>query len=325
MEKPKIAMYWCASCGGCEEATVDLAEKILDLTSLADIVFWPVALDFKEEDVEKLPDGSITASLINGGVRMTEHEHMVKLLRKKSKIVVAYGACSAWGGVPGLLNLYGEEELFSRVYREIPTVENPEKVTPQRSIKVDDVELKLPDVLPRLLPIDRVIEVDYYVPGCPPTPEVTWKAVEALLSGTLPPKGSVIGASEKSLCDECPLNETKPDKVLIQDLKRPHQVIPDPEKCLLTQGMLCLGPATRGGCQALCVKARMPCTGCFGPLDRVTDYGAKAASFVASIVDFQDEESIEKVMDRLPDPVGTFYRYTLASSSLGGRARRNKT
>ena len=325
MEKPKIAMYWCASCGGCEEATVDLAEKILDLTNLADIVFWPVALDFKEEDVEKLPDGSITASLINGGVRMTEHEHMVKLLRKKSKIVVAYGACSAWGGVPGLLNLYGEEELFSRVYREIPTVENPEKVTPQRSIKVDDVELKLPDVLPRLLPIDRAIEVDYYVPGCPPTPEVTWKAVEALLSGTLPPKGSVIGASEKSLCDECPLNETKPDKVLIQDLKRPHQVIPDPEKCLLTQGMLCLGPATRGGCQALCVKARMPCTGCFGPLDRVTDYGAKAASFVASIVDFQDEESIEKVMDRLPDPVGTFYRYTLASSSLGGRARRNKT
>ena len=325
MEKPKIAMYWCASCGGCEEATVDLAEKILDLTSLADIVFWPVALDFKEEDVEKLPDGSITASLINGGVRMTEHEHMVKLLRKKSKIVVAYGACSAWGGVPGLLNLYGEEELFSRVYREIPTVENPEKVTPQRSIKVDDVELKLPDVLPRLLPIDRAIEVDYYIPGCPPTPEVTWKAVEALLSGTLPPKGSVIGASEKSLCDECPLNETKPDKILIQDLKRPHQVIPDPEKCLLTQGMLCLGPATRGGCQALCVKARMPCTGCFGPLDRVTDYGAKAASFVASIVDFQDEESIEKVMDRLPDPVGTFYRYTLASSSLGGRPRRNKT
>jgi F420-non-reducing hydrogenase small subunit len=325
MEKPKIAMYWCASCGGCEEATVDLAEKILDLTNLADIVFWPVALDFKEEDVEKLPDGSITASLINGGVRMTEHEHMVKLLRKKSKIVVAYGACSAWGGVPGLLNLYGEEELFSRVYREIPTVENPEKVTPQRSIKVDDVELKLPDVLPRLLPIDRAIEVDYYIPGCPPTPEVTWKAVEALLSGTLPPKGSVIGASEKSLCDECPLNETKPDKILIQDLKRPHQVIPDPEKCLLTQGLLCLGPATRGGCQALCVKARMPCTGCFGPLDRVTDYGAKAASFVASIVDFQDEESIEKVMDRLPDPVGTFYRYTLASSSLGGRARRNKT
>ena len=325
MEKPKIAMYWCSSCGGCEEATVDIAEKILDLANLVDIVFWPVALDFKEEDVEKLPDGSITASLINGGVRLTENEHMVKLLRQKSKIVVAYGACSAWGGVPGLLNLYAEEELFSRVYDEVPTVQNPEKVRPQRSTKIDDVELKLPEVLPRLLPIDRVVAVDYYVPGCPPTAEVTWKAVETLLSGNLPARGSVIGASGKALCDECPLNETKPDKVLVQDLKRPHQVIPDPEKCLLTQGLLCLGPATRGGCQALCVKARMPCTGCFGPLDRVTDYGAKAASFIASIVDFQDEKSIEKVMDHLPDAVGTFYRYTLASSSLGGKARRNKT
>jgi F420-non-reducing hydrogenase small subunit len=325
MEKPKIAMYWCSSCGGCEEATVDIAEKILDLANLVDIVLWPVALDFKEEDVEKLPDGSITASLINGGVRLTENEHMVKLLREKSKIVVAYGACSAWGGVPGLLNLYAEEELFSRVYDEVPTVQNPEKVRPQRITKIDDVELKLPEVLPRLLPIDRVVAVDYYVPGCPPTAEVTWKAIETLLSGNLPARGSVIGASGKALCDECPLNETKPDKVLVQDLKRPHQVIPDPEKCLLTQGLLCLGPATRGGCQALCVKARMPCTGCFGPLDRVTDYGAKAASFIASIVDFQDEKSIEKVMDHLPDAVGTFYRYTLASSSLGGRARRNKT
>ena len=100
MDKPKIAMYWCASCGGCEEATVDIAERVLDLVSLVDIVFWPVALDFKEADVEKLPDGSITASLINGGVRTSEHEHMAKLLRRKSKIVVAYGACSSWGGIP---------------------------------------------------------------------------------------------------------------------------------------------------------------------------------------------------------------------------------
>lgn len=317
--KPKIALYWCASCGGCEEATVDLAEKILDLTSLVDIIFWPVALDFKVDDVEKLPDGSITASLINGGLRVTEHEEMVKLLRRKSKLIVAYGACSAWGGVPGLANLYSKEELVSRAYREVPSLDNPAKVTPQVSVLVDGAELRLPEILPRLVPIDRAIDVDYYIPGCPPTPEVTWKAIEILLSGKLPPKGSVIGASEKSLCDECPLNETKPEKVLIQDLKRPHQVIPDPEKCLLTQSLLCLGPATRGGCSALCVKARMPCTGCFGPLDLVSDYGAKAASFIASIVDFQDEESIEQVIDKLPDPVGTFYRYTLASSSLGGK------
>jgi F420-non-reducing hydrogenase small subunit len=321
MDKPKIAMYWCASCGGCEEATVDIAERILELTNLVEIVFWPIALDFKEEDVEKLPDGSITASLINGGIRVTEHERMVKLLRAKSKIVVAYGACSAWGGVPGLANLYKEGELVSLAYHEVPSVDNPNNVTPQTTTVVDGAKLELPELLPRLLPIDRVISVDYYVPGCPPTADVTSKAIETLLSGNLPPKGSVIGASEKALCDECPLNETKPDKVLLQDLKRPHQVIPDATKCLLTQGLLCLGPATRGGCGALCVKARMPCTGCFGPLDRVTDYGAKTASFIASIIDFQNQDAIEDLIDKLPDPVGTFYRYTLASSILGGKAR----
>lgn len=320
-EKPKVALYWCASCGGCEEAVVDLAEKILDVVSLVDIVFWPVALDFKVSDVEALPDGSITASLINGGVRLTEQKEIVELLRRKSKFVIAYGACSAWGGVPGLGNLYDRDELLSRAYLETPSTENPDKTLPAPKVH-REVELELPELLPRVKPIDQVIDVDYYVPGCPPTPDVTWRALEALLTGNLPPKGSVIGASDRALCYECKLNETKPEKVLIKEVKRPHQVIPDPEKCLLTQGLLCLGPATRGGCGALCINANMPCTGCFGPLDRVEDHGAKALSFVASILDYQDEEELRKALQAWPDPVGTLYRYSLPASSLRGKVEK---
>jgi len=320
MDKPKIALYWCASCGGCEEAVVDLAEKILDVVNLVDIVFWPVAMDYKIEDVEKLPDGSITASFINGGIRLSEHEHVVKLLRKKSKLVIAYGACSAWGGIPGLANLYSREEILRYVYHEAPTVENPQKIQPQTETKAEEgITLELPEFLPRLLPLDLVVDVDYYVPGCPPTPEVTWKAIETLLSGNLPAKGSVLGALDKSLCYDCPLNETKPEKVLIKDIKRPHEVIADPSKCLLTQGLTCLGPVTRGGCGALCIKAAMPCTGCFGPLDEVIDYGGKAISYFASIVDYTDEQEIERALGKILDPMGIFYRYSLPASRLRGK------
>jgi F420-non-reducing hydrogenase small subunit len=327
MEKPKVAWYWCASCGGCEESFVDLAERLLTVFEKVDVVFMPVAMDFKKEDVEKLPDGSITVSFINGGVRLEEHEEMVKLLRRKSQIVIAYGSCSSWGGIPGLANLYNIDEVLARKYLEVPSVDNPNKILPAKRIKVKipelqrEVELELSDILPKLLPLDKVIDVEYYIPGCPPTPDVAWNALQALLSGNLPPKGSVIGASSRSLCDECPLNDTKPEKILLKDLKRPHEFIPDPEKCLLAQGLICLGPVTRGGCGALCPKANMPCTGCFGPLDNVADYGGKALSFIASIMDYSpmEEEELNKVYDKIPDWVGTLYRYYLAASKLGGR------
>jgi F420-non-reducing hydrogenase small subunit len=60
----------------------------------------------------------------------------------------------------------------------------------------------------------------------------------------------------------------------------------------------------------------MPCTGCFGPTDEVRDQGAKGISYLSSILDFDDEADIERVMEAVPDPVGTFYRYTLPRSIL---------
>ncbi|MEK7750476.1 MAG: oxidoreductase, partial [Acidobacteriota bacterium] len=80
--KPKVAFYWCASCGGCEEAVIDLAEKVLDVVAAVDIVFWPVALDFKTKDVEGMADGSIVATFLNGAIRNSEQEEMAHLLRR---------------------------------------------------------------------------------------------------------------------------------------------------------------------------------------------------------------------------------------------------
>jgi len=200
--KVKVAFYWCASCGGCEEAVVDalayLEDKMLDVLNQLEIVFWPVAIDMKRGDIEKLSDGEILVSFINGAIRLSEQEEMVKLLRKKSKLVVAYGSCSYMGGIPALANLFDRESILKYVYLEAPTVDNPDWIIPRTKIEVKEGELDLPYFYNTVKALDQVINVDYYVPGCAPTPEVTVNALTTLLSGELPPKGSVIGANNRA-------------------------------------------------------------------------------------------------------------------------------
>ncbi|MEN6606149.1 MAG: oxidoreductase [Bryobacteraceae bacterium] len=313
--KAKVAFYWCASCGGCEEAVVDLAEKILDVTAAVDIVLWPVALDFKRRDIEAMADGSITVTFLNGAIRSSEQEEMVHLLRKKSQVMIAFGSCSQLGGIPGLANLWDRQTIFQAVYKDSPSTVNAEGTTPQTSFQEDGRTATLPVFADTVRTLDQVVDVDYYIPGCAPTSKMLMDAVEALLAGKLPPKGSVL-APDKALCDECQRRDSKPEKLAIAEFKRPHEILADPEKCLLAQGLLCLGPATRGGCGALCPAGNMPCTGCYGPTSRVRDYGAKALTSLASIVDASDDETIQKVLAGIPDPIGTLYRYSLPASLL---------
>ena len=81
MDKLKFAIYWAASCGGCDVAILDINEKILDVAEIADIVLWPIALDFKYKDVEAMPDGSVDVCLFNGAVRNSEQVDIAKMLR----------------------------------------------------------------------------------------------------------------------------------------------------------------------------------------------------------------------------------------------------
>jgi F420-non-reducing hydrogenase small subunit len=308
--KPKVAFYWCASCGGCEEAVVDLDEALLDVAGAVEIVFWPVALDFKKKDVEAMPDGSILASFINGAVRNSEQREMVEMLRAKSQVVVAFGACAQLGGIPGLANLSDAKGIVAEAYRD--------GVTPQRLYRENGYALTLPVLFDTVLALGGAIDVDYYLPGCPPTPNIISDAVTALLGANLPPKGSVL-APDEAMCEQCPRKDSRPEKLLLKEFKRIHQIVADQETCLLAQGVVCLGPATRAGCDARCTRGNMPCTGCFGPTSRVRDFGAKSLSAIASVIDCNEESAIAQAMDAIPDPVGTFYRYSLPSSLLGRR------
>ncbi|MGQ0719996.1 MAG: oxidoreductase [Candidatus Eiseniibacteriota bacterium] len=319
-DKPKVALYWCASCGGCEEAVVDLAERILEVAAAVDIVFWPVALDFKRKDLEALPDGALLAGFVNGAVRTSEQEDMARLIRRKSRVLVAFGACSQLGGVPGLANLWSREEVFRTVYRDAPSTVNPEGVIPEVRCRDNGHEVTLPSFFDTVLALDQVVDVDYYVPGCAPTAAITWSAIQTLLSGELPPKGSVL-APDHALCEQCPRRDSRPVDLEVAEFKRPHQVVIDEVTCLLAQGIPCMGPATRAGCEALCLAGNMPCSGCFGPTSRVRDQGGKMLSALASITAGSDESAIDRALDSLPDPVGTFYRYGLPGSLLRRQAR----
>ncbi len=318
MAKPKVAFYWCASCGGCEETVVDLAEDILKVVEAVDIALWPVALDFKLKDVRAWEPGEVAVAFINGAVRLSEQEMWVKLLREKCPLVVAFGSCAHLGGIPGLANFTSREEIFANKYHRSPSVDNPDGVVPQEETNVAGYDLELPRFWKDVKALDQVIDVDYYLPGCPPPPELVAKAINAILAGDLPPKGSVL-APEKALCETCPRNDSKPEDLTIASFKRVATSTPDPEKCFLADGFLCMGPATRGGCGERCINANMPCRGCFGPTPDALDAGLKILSAVASRGEADTAESAEALAESLVDPLGTFYRFSLPASMLRRR------
>ena len=322
MSKLKFGFYWAASCGGCEIAVLDMDEDLLEVLDVADVVFWPVAMDIKYKDVEAMEDGYMDVVFFNGAVRNSEQEHLAKLLRKKAKYMVAFGSCAYTGGIPGLANVSNREEIFDVVYLKSPSTVNPKKIVPRTEVEVPEGELTLPVFYDVVKPLDRVVDVDYYLPGCPPPSSLVLDAVRAIASGQLPAKGSVL-APELSVCDECP---RKKENKQITEIKRIVDHTPDPDKCLLEQGFICMGPATRGGCGARCINANMPCTGCGGPCPGAIEQGSAMISALSTILGLAAEKEegfdFEELLTQLKDPVGTFYKYSLAGSIINRKVKR---
>ena len=317
-DKPKFAMYWAASCGGCEIAVLNIGEKILDVDANFDVVFWPVAMDAKYKDVEAMEDGSILLCLFNGGMRNQENEEMARLLRRKSKILVSFGSCATEGCIPGLANLCAPSEIFETAFNTVST-DNPNHITPLSSYTVPEGELHIPQFNPVLKTLAQVVPVDYFMPGCPPESHQIAAVIDLVIKvlhgeAELPPVGSVIGVGGSTVCDDCPRERNVKkitEFVRIQDVEHI-----DPKLCLLEQGIPCNGPATRQGCGALCPQAGAQCIGCYGPADGVIDYGARLITAYASVIDATEPAEIDRILDGIPDPVGQFYRFNLADSVM---------
>jgi F420-non-reducing hydrogenase small subunit len=257
----KIAEEWLNICGGCEVTILDIGEPLLDLLPKLDFVHIPVLMDHKyfgqtgEKTEMEIPQADV--GIISGGIRNEKERHVAEEMRKKCKTLISLGSCACFGGIPALANQYPLADLFEKVYRQSKTTDPAD--TPTEYI---------PPLTDRVYALDEVIKVDAYIPGCPTAPELVANALISLL------EGKPFAIPERSVCDDCP---TKREKKALTSLKRPlESIIPPGQKledsrCFMELGYLCLGPVTKSGCGGddktpRCVKAIMPCRGCFGPI-----------------------------------------------------------
>jgi len=294
-------------------AVLDTDAFILEVAALADIRLWPIAVDGKYADVEAMDDGELDLVLFNGAVRNSENQHVAEMLRRKTKVMVALGSCAHLGGIPGLANQFSKEEIFERAYLRNASLEEGNVVLPVMEKQVASGTLEIPHFHSAVRRLSDVVDVDYFVPGCPPAPAQIKAVLLAVVSGDLPPIGSVVGAGDRALCDEC--QRTKEEKKVAR-FRRPWQIMQDPERCLLEQGIVCAGSVTRSGCGVRCPDSGMPCRGCYGAPPNVKDQGAKLISAVSSIVESRDPDEVSRILDEIPDVMGYAYRFGLPASTL---------
>ncbi len=296
MKKLKVATGHLDGCFGCHIALLDMHEELLPLLDAIDIVRSPI------NDIKEVVEADL--GILDGSVGNMKDEAVAKEFRKKSGKILALGTCAALGGINGLRNLFGLDEVLARSYTD-----NESTVGGKVPSSPD-----IPALQKHVRALHQVIDVDYAVPGCPPTPGMIRSALQALLKNEEPllPK--------KNLCHECnrvhqamyqPKREFVTDNV--SSIMELDEI--DPQKCFLEQGLLCMGPATREGCEARCVKGNTPCRGCMGPTPDALEQGAKMINAIASILP-------AGALMFMEDVVGIGYRYSLPVSIMPSREDR---
>jgi len=257
----RVAEEWLATCGGCEVTVLDLGEALLDLLPKLQFVHMPVLMDHKfygqagEKAALEIPEADV--GLISGSIRNEENKQVAEEMRKKCKTLIAVGSCANFGGIPALGNMYTVSQIFDKVYRQSKSTD-----------PADTPAVDIPPLRDRVYAVSEVVKVDLGLPGCPTTPELVAEALTCLL------EGKPFSLPERSVCDDCPAKREKKAEI---KLKRPLEAVTftpgqyENMRCLMEQGVLCLGPATKSGCGGAekiprCIKAYMSCRGCFGPI-----------------------------------------------------------
>ena len=291
MSEVTINTEWLSDCSGCHIAIVDLHEKIMNVLSAVKIQRCPVLTDIKDYP-------HATVGLVSGAIRNEHDRHAAIEMRKSCDIVVAWGSCAVFGGPAGAGNIHTPEEIVRAVYLEnkttIPAPAPHLEVSPLESI---------------VTPIDAVIEVDLYLPGCPPHPAFIFESLSALVEGR---QAEVNG---RSVCAKCKrsMEKTEVDRILANS-----EGLPNAEQCFLSQGYTCLGSVTIDRCLAPCPTNGVPCTGCAGATMQILaepnrDIRTEIAERMSRLTAI-DRDSIVASLERASK---SHYSYTMASSMIG--------
>jgi F420-non-reducing hydrogenase small subunit len=316
--KKTVAVFAASGCRGCEHAILDIHFQVQSLSRWADIVFWPYVLGSGEETLNALD--SIDVCFFTGAVQTDDERQAALALREKADLLVACGACAAFGGMPGLANLKPQGPSSEA------TDETSEDAAPSHAIPA------LPKRQSRVSALGQIVPIDYVIPGCQPTQSLLWAGIQALVcgpqatsklsfaaarlpeaaaqavtAGILPARGFSF-SGEKAVCASC---SRKKEEKKFKTIVRPYQQYEESGRCLLEQGLICLGISTREGCGGICTGVGQPCRGCFGKPAEVFDPGAKMVSAISSTFDSAEKSEIEDMVAAFNDLSGTFYRYTM--------------
>lgn len=265
----RICTLSLTCCAGCLSSLINAGEDLFNVLEGVEVVFSPTFMDTKE--IQR-----VDIAVVEGGVRTVDDEELIREMRAKTDTLVALGMCATHGGVTSLGNILSLKSLLEKRVPEI-----------QRSTVGPT---PLPDLEDMMYPICTFVDVDYYVPGCPPMPPLIIKTLKSLIGGEKPERFKEI------VCYECPrkILPVKPGRLFGITEKES-----DPNVCLLSQGFICLGSLTRRGCGAPCPQAGFTCFGCRGPPDALLYKSRDLHDFLIRVTSRRTGIPIEEVRDEI--------------------------
>ena len=283
-----LAVVSLSSCGGCSSALLDNQAELEKLLNQARVVYCTMLMDQSELT-------EVDVVLIDGIIRVKEDEEKIKEAREKCRFLVAWGTCAAFGGIPAIANLFELEDLIEASYGES---QDPlgYYLSGNRGVQRFMYQAQEFGLLRRAYPAAHVVRVDYYLPGCPPPVNLLTRLVGDLTGEGATPEPRPI------ICAEC---HRKPKKADLEAFEVFPTGLMDPQLCFLSQGIVCLGTLTKGGCGAICTRGGLPCWGCRGPAAPVLKKMAEGDAYQEVILNTLkqrsrlSEESLKPVMKTL--------------------------